>query len=232
MLSRRSILQSAAVLTVVALPAIGQGVGQGVGRVIDEGTFNVTRPGAPAATESFRIRMVDNGLILATGQLIAGSKRINSALTTDTLGTPVEYRVEVRENGAPMMTVSAVARAGRLSARSQLARGDESMREYPAVAGHCVVLDDELFHQMYFVTLAKRTGPVQVIKPRTSHGGTLKVQARGLEPITLAGRQVTATHYTLVNGTARDFWVDAAGRVLQVEVPSTGIKATREELPR
>ncbi len=228
MLSTRSILQSAIVLTVVASPILGQGVG----RVIDEGIFNITRTGAPSATESFRIRMVDNGLILATGQLISGPKRITSALTTDTLGTPVEYRVEVRENGAPVMTVSALARAGRLSARSQLARGDESMREYPVAVGNCLVLDDELFHQMYFVTLAKRTGPVQVIKPRAAHGGTLRVQARGLEPITVAGRQVTATHYSAVNGTERHFWVDAAGRLLQVEVPSAGIRATREELPR
>lgn len=211
-----------------AFPVFGQGVGQ----VIDEGTFNITQTGAPPSTESFRIRKIDNGLILATGQHISGTRRISSALTTDTLGTPVEYRVEVRDGGNPTMTASAVARAGRLSARSQLARGDESMREYPVVAGQCLVLDDEMFHQMYFVTLAKRTGTVQVIKPRAAHGGTLKVQARGLEPITVAGRQVTATHYVVVNGTERDFWVDAAGRVLQVEVPSAGIKATREELPR
>lgn len=223
----RSVLQSAAVLTFGASALFGQ-----AGRIIDEGTFNITRPGAPAATESFRIRQVDGDRILATGQLIAGSKRISSALTTDTLGTPLEYREEVRESGAPTMTISAIQRAGRLSARSQLARGDESMREYPVTVGNCLVLDDELLHQTYFVTLAKRTGAVQVIKPRASHGGTLTLHARGLEPITVAGRQVTATHYSLVNGTERHFWVDAAGRLLQVENPTTGLKATREELPR
>src|SRR5690242_18466527 len=118
--STRSLLQSAIVLAVSSLPAFAQA---GAGRVIDEGTFNITRPGAPAATESFRIRAVDNGQILATGQLNAGTRRITSALTTDSTGTPVEYRLEVRENGTPTMTVSAVARAGRLSARSQLAKG-------------------------------------------------------------------------------------------------------------
>jgi hypothetical protein len=227
--STRSLLQSAIVLAVSSLPAFAQA---GAGRVIDEGTFNITRPGAPAATESFRIRAVDNGQILATGQLNAGTRRITSALTTDSTGTPVEYRLEVRENGTPTMTVSAVARAGRLSARSQLAKGDESMREYPVVPGNCLVLDDDMLHQIYFVALAKRTGAVQVIKPRAAHGGTLTVQARGLEPITIAGRQVTATRYTMRNGAERDFWIDAAGRLLQVEVPSTGLKATREELPR
>jgi len=227
--STRSVLQSAAVLALSASSLLGQAAG----RLIDEGTFNITRPGAPAATESFRIRSGDAGTIVATGQLIAGTHRINSVLTTDSLGTPIEYRVEVRENGTPTLTVLAAARAGRLSARSQLARGDESMREYPVVAGNCLVLDDELLHQTYFVALTKRTGNVQVIKPRAAHGGTLTVQAHGLEPITVAGRQVTATRYTLVNGSGeRNFWVDAAGRLLQIEVPSTGLKASREELPR
>lgn len=223
------LLQSAFVLAVSSAPVLAQA---GQGRIIDEGTFNITRPNTPPSTESFRIRAVDNGMILATGQLNAGARRITSALTTDSVGTPVEYRVEVRENGKPTMTVSAVARAGRLSARLQLAKGDESMREYPVVPGNCLVLDDDLLHQIYFVALSKRTGAIQVIKPRAAHGGTLTVQANGLEPITIAGRRVTATRYTMRNGAERQFWIDAAGRLLQVEVPSTGLKATREEMPR
>lgn len=217
---------AAAVLVASASPCLAQG------RILDEGVLVITRPGAAQQTESFRIQ-TDNGLIKATGQLNAGTQRISSALTTDSSGTPVEYHLEVRENGAPAMTLTALARAGRLTARAQQARGDESMREYPVAAGNCLILEDELLHQTYFVSLVKRSGRVQVIKPRAAHGGTLTVVALGLEPVTIAGRQVTATHYSLTNGTGRrEFWVDAAGRLLQVEIPATGLKAVREELPR
>jgi len=30
----------------------------------------------------------------------------------------------------------------------------------------------------------------------------------------------------------REFWVDSAARIPQVEIPSIGLKATRDELPR
>jgi hypothetical protein len=201
------------------------------GRVIDEGTFVITRQGQPAGTESFRIRM-DNGVIMATGQLSAGAKRITSALTTDSLGTPMDYKLDVRENGASTMSISAIGRAGRLTARSQLPHGDESTREYPVTTGGSFILDDELIHQTYFALLPKR-GTIQAINLRASHGTPVTVRAVGLEPITVGGRQVTATHYSLqTGGRQREFWVDSGGRVLQVEIPSMGLKATRDELPR
>jgi hypothetical protein len=201
------------------------------GRIVDEGTFIITRAGAPSATESFRIR-VDNGNVIATGQLNAGTKRVNSSLTTDSLGTPMDYRLDVRENGASTMSISAIGRAGRLTARARLPHGDESTREYPVVVGESVILEDDLVHQTYFVLLSKR-GSLQAINLQTSHGSPVTLRALGPEPLTIAGRQVTATHYSMQNGARqREFWVDSAGRVLQVEIPSIGLKATREELPR
>lgn len=202
------------------------------GRVVDEGTFVITRAGVPAQTESFRIR-VDGATIVATGQLNAGTRRVSSSLTTDSLGTPMEYRLDVRENGAPTMSLSAMARGGRLTTRAQLARGDESTREYPVAAGGCVILDDDLLHQSYFLALNKRAGAVQVINPHSARGWAGSLTARGLESVTIGGKTVTATHYSLANGAgARDFWVDDKGRLLQIEIPASGLKAVREELPR
>ena len=55
----------------------------------------------------------------------------------------------------------------------------------------------------------------------------------GLEPVEVGGKSVTATHYSLVSGgVRRDFWLDASGRLLRVEIPSQQLVATREELPR
>jgi hypothetical protein len=227
MLSSRSLPVAQASLALL----LGAGSLSAQGRIVDEGTFIITRTGSPSETENFRIR-VDNGVIMATGQLSAGTKRVNSALTTDSLGTPIDYRLDVRENGASTMSISAVGRSGRLTARSQLPHGDESTREYPVTTGGSFILEDDLVHQTYFVLLAKR-GSMHAINLRTSHGTPVTLRAMGLEPITIAGREVTATHYSMQNGPrVREFWVDAAGRVLQVEIPSIGLKATREELPR
>src|SRR3954464_5904299 len=112
----RSLLSSAGLLLAGATALAAQG------RIVDEGTFLITRPGVAPQTESFRIR-VDNGVIVATGQLNAGTHRVSSALTTDTLGTPVDYKLDVRDNGAPTMSINAVARSGRLTSRSQLPHG-------------------------------------------------------------------------------------------------------------
>jgi len=220
-------LRSAVALLVLAgVPALAQG------RVIDDGVFSITKPGAPAATESFKIVRADGDAVLATGQLTAGSRRMTSALTTDSLGTPVKYDLSVYENGALVQHVGALAQGGRLSALSKDGRGNESMTEYPLSTGKSLVLEDDLLHQTYFIALSKRSGSLQVIEPRGAHRLTLTLAAVGLEPVVIGGRSVTATHYSLGNGLGRrDFWVDAAGRVLRVET-SQGLKAIREELPR
>ena len=222
----RSVLSPAVFLVAGASALAAQG------RIIDEGTLVITRPGAPAATESFRIRE-DNGVLLATGQLSAGTHRASSALRTDTLGTPIDYTLEVRDNGSPTVSVTAVARTGRLTARAQVPRGDESTREYPITPGTSLILDDDMLHQTYFLALNKRVGTVQLLKPHAARGGAATLSAKGFEPLTIGGRSVTATHYSLAGGgSAREFWLDARGRLLQVEVPGSGLKAVREELPR
>ena len=207
-------------------PAFGQG------RVIDEGVFSISRAGAPAATESFKIMRADGDAIVATGQLTGGTRKMTSSLTTDSLGTPVKYDLSVYENGALTQHVGALAQGGRLSELSKDGRGNESMTEYPVAPGKSLILEDELLHQTYFVVLGKRSGTVQVIEPRGAHRVTLTLAAIGLEPVTIGGRSTTATHYSLGNGLGRrDFWIDSAGRVLRVET-SQGLKALREELPR
>src|SRR5512141_598837 len=104
------------------------------GRVIDEGTFAVTRAGV-AHTENFRIAHAENGLIKATGQVVSSASRLSSVLTVDSLGTPVEFRLSVTEKGAKTATVVAMGGGGRLTAKSSDQHGDESMREYPLTTG-------------------------------------------------------------------------------------------------
>lgn len=228
----RRLRSLAVAVAAFVLPAVSARA-QGGGSVIDEGTFLITKAGAPAGTESFKIVRFDDGAFVATGRYSSASTLVTSSLRADSTGTPIKYQLNVNDGRTSVLKVAALSSGNRLSARSTDQRGDESMREYPVPSGRCLILDDDLLHQLYFVALGKRTGAVQVINTRGSHAGSLALSAHGLEPVDVAGRSVTATHYSLGSGAAqREFWVDATGRLLRVEIPALGLKATREELPR
>ncbi|HVX39346.1 MAG TPA: hypothetical protein VHB25_07200 [Gemmatimonadaceae bacterium] len=217
----------------VLLVAVAPAIVSAQGRVVDEGTFTITRAAAAPQSESFKIVRFGGDSIRATGQVTAGAERINTSLTVDTLGTPISYALIARQDGSPAVQVKAVARAGRLAVVSSDQHGMESQREFPMASGHCVIVESGLEHQLYFVPFARRDQPLWIVSPRSVNRVSAVVAPKGLEPITIAGRSVTATHYSLGSGAARqDFWVDAAGRLLRVEIPAEHLVAQREELPR
>ena len=226
MLRLRSVVPNlSAVLLATASPAVGQT------RVVDEAVFVFLRGGVPARTESFKISRGE-GLITATANVVAGTQQTTSILTTDTLGTPALFELHVKDKGARVVDLKAMARAGRLTSMASSQAGDESMREYPVTAGRTLVFEPSLLHLLYFAVLGKAPGTYQVIEPRSARTLSATLSAKGMEPVEIAGRTVTATHYTLAMGPARhEFWVDAQGRLLRVE-GGDGLSATREDLPR
>lgn len=222
-------LRSLASTTIAGLLSASTALAQG--QVIDEGAFTVTKPGGQSQTETFKIVRLDADVLQATGQILAGNQRITSRLRTDASGIPLEYARTVWDGRTKVSEVTAAASTGRLSVLTKNQRGDESMREYPLSGGRSVILDDELLHETYFVTLAKAATSAQVIDLRSPRPLSFTITARGLESIQVGGRTVTATHYSMEGGSVRrDFWVDSAGRLLRVEA-SSGLKATREDLP-
>lgn len=196
-------------------------------RVLDEGTFILSGAGS-SGTEHFRIVSgVEPGMLRATATVSIGDQRLYSSLLADSLGTPATYELTT-----PELHVRAHARPGRLSALSRDARGNESMREYVVAPGTTVLLDEPLFDQYYLIALGRRTGALTIIAPGTGRTESEMLSARGMEPIQIGGRSVSAAHYTLGgNGRGGDFWLDADGRVLKVQLAS-GLTATREELPQ
>jgi hypothetical protein len=107
------------------------------------------------------------------------------------------------------------------------------MREYTVVAGHSLILEPGLLHLFYFLPLALHGGRLQVLEPGAARTVTVVVTSKGLDNITIAGRPTTATHYSATGLDAEtEFWVDSEGRLLRVAIPSQGLTATREELPR
>lgn len=203
------------------------------GAPFDEGSFVVTRNGAVVGKEAFRILRSGgkDQLYTSTAQCAFGDKRISPALSADRAGVPLLYRVEVKNGGDIEERLQATGRPGRLHAVLQTRTG-ESSKEYVVTNG-AVILDDDVFHQHFFVPLARRSGEVIVVVPRRNSQVVGRLEERGIEKIRVDGKDVAAVHFviTLPDG-ARDLWFDEGGRLLKVALPARGVIALREELPR
>jgi hypothetical protein len=207
--------------------------GSAQGAPFDEGTFVVTRNGAVVGKEAFRIlRSSGRGeFYTSTAQCAFGERRISPALSADAAGVPLLYRVEVKNGGDVEERLQATGRPGRLHAVLQTRTGESAM-EY-VVASGALILDDDVFHQHFFVPLARRSGVVTVVVPRRNTQVAARVDERGTDKVRIDGKDVAAVHLviTLPDG-PRDLWFDEGGRLLKVAVPARGLVALREELPR
>jgi len=207
---------------------------QALNRTLDEGTFLISRAGAPVGRESFRITRSQSPTgeaYKATAQVAMGDRRIVPTLTCDSTGAPVAYDVAV-QGGADGVRLQARARPGRFSSLLRTREG-ESTREFVVPRG-VVVLDDDVIHQLYFVTLGRRSGSLTVLAPRAGVQAVANLEDRGTSSVEIGGSLLPATHFVLsADGLPRrEFWVDGAGRVLRVAIPDRGILAQRDEPPR
>ena len=95
------------------------------------------------------------------------------------------------------------------------------------------MLDDDVYHQHVLLALARRSGNVTVIVPRSGAQVSASLTERGADAVTIDGQQVPATRWSLaMPDGAHDFWTDDKGRLLKVEVASRGVVAIRDERPR
>jgi hypothetical protein len=224
-------LLSAAVLA-VALPH--SPLSAQTSAIVDEGTFMVTRRGAPLGRESFRIvRAPAPGgqVFLATCQSALGEQRVTTRLGTDSVGTPVSYELEVTESGRVVQRLRGRGRPGRFSVLSQTESG-ESAREY-VLSNGALIIDDEVFHHFFFVPRTT-ANHVAVIAPRSRTQERTTIRDRGAGQVEIAGRGVSARHFVVEDGSGRlrEVWVDARGRLLKVAVPALGLVALRDDPPR
>ena len=204
---------------------------------VDEGSFTVTRGGARVGREEFRIVRQPAGggstyMARATGAY--GDRRITPALQTDAEGGPERYQLEVRRGGAVEQRVSAQAAGTHFRAQSVSDVG-EAAREYLLEPGTLVV-DDELYHQYYF--LARRVpaggGRVPVLAPRRGAQSVVTVTPAGAERVTIGGKAIEARRFVLADraGGRRELWADDQGRVLRVVLAAEGIEVLRDDPPR
>jgi hypothetical protein len=201
---------------------------------VDEGSFTITRNGQPAGREDFRIRSTPAAgaaEYVASATVSLGDRRLSPDLRADARGAPIAYRLETRAGGDTEERLTGQVGRGRFSAQLKTARG-ESTREY-VVSDGALVLDDDVYHQYYFIAISGRTGAVPVVVPRRNVQVTMRVQRQGTEAVDVGGREIDATHLVISEpGGDRHVWVDGRGRVLKVTVPARGIIVQRDEPPR
>ena len=223
-------LAAAALTATAALPAASQVV------TLDEGMFTISRNGAPVGRESFTIRSSPGGpsgpVVQARATVSYDDRRLTPVLKSDSIGSPTDYQLEVRAGANASEVLKGVIRRGRFSATMQTPRG-ENMKEY-VVSDGALVLDEDVFHQYYFLARGNRTGAVPVVVPHRNVQVMMRIENRGPASVTIGGQSIAGRSFALVEtgGASREVWVDSQGRVLKVSIPSRGIVALRDEPPR
>ena len=229
-------IQAMKTLTLVALAAaVLSEPARAQVATLDEGSFTVTIKGDRVAREDFRIRRTPGGPtgseVVATSTASFGSRRVLSQLQSDSGGAPNRYVLEVKEAGGDNERFEGAVGRNRVSARVRNARG-ESANEFMVSPG-AIVIDDEVFHQYYFLT-RRPAGSVSVIVPRRNTQVVMRIADAGSDKVTIGGASLDARHFTITDpgGADREVWADASGRLLKVAIPSRGVVALRDDPPR
>jgi len=204
-------------------------------QVIDQGSFTITVSNQRAGREDFRIEGTPGGSegleYVARATVVFGDRKLTPALRSDSTGVPSDYQIESRGTTTGAERWSGKITRGRVSARINNARG-ESAKEYIVTDG-AIIIDDDVFHQYYFVARRPLESSVAIVVPRRNTQLVVRLTSGGSERLTIGTRDIEARHLVLTEpgGAARDVWVDARGRVLKVAIPSRNIVALRDDPP-
>jgi hypothetical protein len=228
--SRRARLALPALLLLLPFAARAQ-----TSAIVDEGSFVVSRGGTVVGRESFRIARSPgpNGQVLVcTGQSAVGDLRVTSRLATDSAGVPVSYEANITARGEKAIRLQGRGRPGRFSVVVQT-RAGESARDY-LLSNGALLLDEDVFHQFFFVSHLTSHTNIIAIDPRNSTQTTYTLADRGTETVTIGRQSQPARHFALVaaSGATKDVWVDGTGRLLKVALPDRNLVAVRDESPR
>ena len=225
-------------MTVLAVP-IPSGATAQVS-VVDEGSFTITRNGAKIGRETFTIRKTGVGATdayVANGTIDLDGRRLVPALQTDADFEPIKYQLEVRRGDNVVERLKGIAGRGRFSTQVRTPKG-ESTREFIA-SDDAVLLDDDVFHQYYFVAQRARKlgaagGSIKVVMPQRAEQRVITAKWAPDESVVIDGRPMTAKHLVLTEagGGSQNVWVDAAGHVLKVSLEAKGLLIQRDEPPR
>lgn len=225
----KTLLNTFVLATVVSASADAQ-----TPRTLDRGSFSISVNGQRVGREDFTISGTPGAAgmeYLSKATVTWGDRRLTPSLWSDSTGAPSRYRVEVKGTSGSVERWMGNISRGRVSAQINTSRG-EADREYVVTDG-AVLLDDDVFHQYYFVALRANGSSVPIVVPRRNTQLALRVSNAGNERVSVGGTSIEARHlqFTEPSGVVREVWVDDAGRVLKVAIPSRNIVALRDDPP-
>jgi hypothetical protein len=193
----------------------------------DQGTLVIRQDSVDVAHEGFR---------LTAGRLAATVRydRVRPVLSLAPIldvgadSQPVTLQYDVADPREPLRILGQLGR-GRFTVRL-VSRSVERAREFPATA-NTVVLDDSVYAFYVFAAWRARAAPttLNAIFPRALRREALVAADLGLESVTVARETLTLRHVTLtggVNGVVH-VWLDAAGHIQRIDIPSRHIVAER-----
>ena len=206
------------------------------GSPLDEGILVVREDTTEVARESFRLshgRLARGG----TGWTLATTIRYDRArpvivlapileVNADTLPATLQY--DVADPRQPARILGELGR-GRFTVRL-VARATERAREF-ATGPRAAVLDDSVFVLYLFAAWRGSGEPMSLtaIVPRGLRRETIQVQDLGVGSTTLNRDPATLHHVSVTGGPniVVHLWLDAAGRLMKVEIPSRRLTAER-----
>ena len=208
----------------------------GLGTAVDEGVFVVRSDTLEVARESFRLTLgrLSRG---ETGWSLATTIRYDRArpvivlapileVNGDTM--PVTLQYDVADPRQPSRVLGQLGR-GRFTVR-YVTRETERAREFPT-GNRTVVLDDSVFALYLFAGWVATSASTELtaILPRSLRRETVHVQDHGVTSTTLNRNPAQLRHITVTRegGEAVHLWLDAAGRLMRVEIPSQRLTAER-----
>ncbi|MGE0159319.1 MAG: hypothetical protein AB7T31_07880 [Gemmatimonadales bacterium] len=232
--SGRRTARLAGLLLAASSVVASSGAAQGV--VVDQGRFTVTYGGRAAGTEDFSIRRAGLGpddamFANATVSLTRDGRaqEIRPLLRATPAGVAIEYQVEVTGADRLELGLRRVARRYVATIRSETG---EEQREFPA-AMETRILEQDVAHFYYFLRDVEPGTVTPVIEPRSRARLELTAGTPTTEELVAGSAPVAARRVEYTSGSeVRIVWFDPLGRVLRVEIPSTGYVAQRTEVPR
>jgi len=207
-----------------------------LGTPVDEGVLLVRMDTLEVARESFRISRgrLSGG---APGWSLATTIRYDRArpvivlspileVNDDTM--PVTLQYDVADPRQPSRILGQLGR-GRFTVRS-VAKDAERAREF-STGKRTVVLDDSVFALYLFAgwIASSQATELTAILPRALKREIVQVQDQGVSPTTLNRDPARLRHITVTreSGETVELWLDSAGRLMKVEVPSRRLIAER-----
>ena len=223
-------LLAVAALVATAASATAQGI------VVDQGSFAVLIDGRDAGTETFTLRRAGLGrddAVFANGVISlrreGQTQEIRPLLRArPSEGTSESYQVSVT---GPHPVEARLARSGRRFVATIRSEAGAEDREFQARAG-TRILELDVAHHYYFLRDVREGAEIHTIEPRTRRQVTLTAGPRADVEIVLGPNTVSARRVTFAGDEddERTVWFDRQGRVLRVEIPSSGYAAERTDL--